>query len=204
MNKVLNHRDMAGPERFLNAPNHSTYIVYKTLAENQIAGIPKEETSSWSISGIAKILKKNRNTVSRAIDYLIQNGYVIQSGIANRRRHWEYTIVVPKDTIDLNPIKRLDNDSKSKHPLYTTWKMMKDRCNNPKAINYKHYGGRGIKVCEIWLKNFWTFVEDMGDKPAGTTLDRINNEGDYCPSNCRWSSKEEQRANRRDSKQSNQ
>jgi hypothetical protein len=68
------------------------------------------------------------------------------------------------------------------------------RCRNKNAENYKWYGGRGIKVCKRWEK-FENFKKDMGERPKGMTLDRINVDGDYRPSNCRWISQEEQKKN---------
>lgn len=95
----------------------------------------------------------------------------------------------------------MSNDGRVKHPLYTTWLTMKDRCNNPRNRHFHNYGGRGIKVCDRWSKNggsgFWAFVEDMGARPDGYTLDRINNNMGYSPDNCRWASKIEQNLNKR-------
>jgi hypothetical protein len=74
---------------------------------------------------------------------------------------------------------------------------MKQRCYNQKTKQYKNYGARGIAVCDRWLESFDNFFADMGDKPDGMTLDRVNNDGCYEPSNCRWATKEEQQKNKR-------
>lgn len=82
------------------------------------------------------------------------------------------------------------------HPLHKTWLNIRTRCNNPNNPSYPNYGGRGITICERW-DDFWLFVEDVGERPDGCSLDRINNDGNYEPSNVRWATRKEQNSNKR-------
>lgn len=84
-----------------------------------------------------------------------------------------------------------------RHPLNRVYTGMKSRCYNSNHEGYRWYGDIGIKVCNRWLESFWNFVEDMGDRPEGQTLDRINTYGDYSPDNCKWSTPLEQANNRK-------
>lgn len=94
--------------------------------------------------------------------------------------------------------KRMVKDDRTKHRLYKTWINMINRCYNPKATQYKDYGGRGIIVSNEWRSNFWQFVRDIGDKPSiNHTLDRKNNNEGYSRENCKWSTYEEQNNNAR-------
>jgi hypothetical protein len=79
---------------------------------------------------------------------------------------------------------------------YESWRGMRQRCGNPNNRSYKFYGGRGITYCERWEK-FENFLADMGSRPKGTSIDRIDSNGNYEPSNCRWQPIREQHSNKR-------
>lgn len=99
--------------------------------------------------------------------------------------------------------KEIDKIKSLKHSMhktkeYSAWVAMKSRCNNSKWLYFNDYGGRGIKVCSQWEKSFINFFNDMGKKPSARhSLDRIDVNGNYEPSNCRWATQSEQNRNRR-------
>lgn len=86
---------------------------------------------------------------------------------------------------------------KNRSPTYKSWLSMKQRCYTEKRKNFKNYGGRGIYVCDRWKNSFENFLLDMGERPPGTSLDRIDVNGNYEPSNCRWADSETQYNNTR-------
>lgn len=97
--------------------------------------------------------------------------------------------------------KRLAKESHTKHKMcgtstYNTWGKIIQRCNNKKDTGYERYGGRGITVCSRWL-NFENFFADMGEKPEGLTIERIDNNKGYFPKNCYWATYTDQNRNKR-------
>lgn len=94
--------------------------------------------------------------------------------------------------------KRETTHGMSKSRVYRIWDAMKSRCENPKNSKYRYYGGRGIKVCKRWSRSFEAFYQDMGEPPTPQySIDRIDNDGDYEPGNCRWATMTEQNRNKR-------
>jgi hypothetical protein len=93
--------------------------------------------------------------------------------------------------------KQPESHGKTKTKEYRTWRHMIERCYNINNPRYKDYGGRGIIVCEEWRKSFSCFLKDMGEQKEGMSIDRIDNDGNYCPENCKWSTNKEQHQNLR-------
>jgi hypothetical protein len=94
-------------------------------------------------------------------------------------------------------MKKHGHATKLRSPTYNSWRAMLQRCKNPKHDRYQYYGGRGVTVHAEWTK-FENFLKDMGERPDGKTLDRIETNGNYEPGNCRWATKKQQERNKRE------
>jgi len=92
------------------------------------------------------------------------------------------------------------NEPTDRTPTYNSWRKARERVYNPNANNFKYYGAKGVQMCDRWVDSFENFLEDMGERPEGTTIDRIDPHGDYEPDNCRWSTKQVQANNKRRNK----
>lgn len=102
-----------------------------------------------------------------------------------------------KGTTSDSNFKKQEKHGLKKTPEYSVWSAMKKRCYNQKSINYHLYGGSGVTVCDRWINSFNYFLEDMGQRPSKShSIDRINNDGNYEPSNCRWATRQQQVINR--------
>lgn len=94
-------------------------------------------------------------------------------------------------------ISKVTKHGKARTSTYSSWVAMTQRCLNPHNKEYKNYGGAGVSVCQRWLESFENFLKDMGEKPSGLSLDRIDPYGNYEPSNCRWGNPSDQSFNQR-------
>lgn len=121
---------------------------------------------------------------------------IIIRGINLRNNHTQSCGCLQKEVVRERSTKHGHNTKDGPSQTYGTWVGIIQRCTNLNYSEYKYYGGRGITVCKRWLK-FVNFLEDMGEVPKGHQVDRIDNDGNYCKSNCRWVTPKQNSRNKR-------
>lgn len=177
-------------------------------------GILKEHRLSTLKSNRSLQCKKCRMDELNKIQDLTGQKFGLYTAVERfkntKRNEWLYKCICECGTESIVAGYRLKNGLTKKCPhcrvkthgmtytaTFKTWQDMLGRCFNKNHKSYKYYGGRGITVCSRWKELFQNFFDDMGIKPDKLSLDRINNDGNYEPSNCRWATSKEQRNNQR-------
>lgn len=191
-NRIISgHKKSCGFCGFSTHPNYSSADVRNELLSKRFSLLTivgfKRSSNRW-----VAICQCDCGNTRLALPHELKSGKVKSCGCLRQRAAFHARNVL-SETFNYH------SDGRSKHPLYGTWNCMISRCENPNAAAYKHYGGRGISVCKEW-HDFWEFVkwsDSCGGRPQGYTLDRINNNGNYEPSNCRWADKSTQSNNTR-------
>lgn len=141
-----------------------------------------------TIAGHVVLERNGRDVVLRC-----QHGAIFTSRVANGAIRMQ---TCPCDRDFAKHAKHGEASHSHRSVEYNAWRQMRQRCNDPKNKHYKHYGGRGIRVCERW-DEFTLFLQDMGRRPEKHSLDRIDVDGNYEPANCRWADAFTQRHNQR-------
>lgn len=148
--------------------------------------VQKDNSSKWYVKCLCDC-----GNITLVLPYPLRTGGVKSCGCLKIKNSKNFGSMQPLSKGNFK-------DGRTKHYLYGTWQRMIDRCENPNTKHYDRYGGRGIKVCDEW-HNFWKFVEwsdSVGGRPKGFTIDRIDNDGNYEPSNCRWADWNTQTSNK--------
>ena len=150
---------------------------YGKLTFVSVAGKSKDNHITWKM--VCDCGKNHIAIASRVRSGLVKQCFFCgkKEGIENQKRH-----------------------GMRKTSEYQSWLSMKQRCLNKKNKDYPNYGAKGITVCKEWIDSFESFIKDMGEKPDGYSIDRIDNTKGYYPSNCKWSSRSEQQTNKRGSR----
>ena len=175
-------------------------------------GFEKILVGSTLRGGISTQCKKCRMTKFNNVPDLVGMRFgdsIVLKRLENRRRCAYYLIRCgcgrEKNALGLKllsgkgincPHCRVKTHGMSYTSTFRIWGGILRRCNNPKSDSYKYYGARGIKVCDRWLI-FENFLKDMGERPENLSIDRIDNDGDYEPGNCRWATSKVQASNKR-------
>lgn len=162
------------------------HINYKSKNKNQytIKGYCQKHYRAYRLYGNPLFKHHDRDTNPPTLCRVRQCGEKNKAkGLCNKHYSRMYKTGTIEVTIEM---RKLEKHGMSNTKLYKSWRSMVSRCHNPKNARYKHYGGAGISVCDRWRYSFINFYNDMGERPEGMSIDRINPFGNYEPSNCRW------------------
>jgi hypothetical protein len=169
-----------------------TAAAIKARWPNQRAELARQQTERLAIDGklgrLRPIAEVGRDKSGKiAWLYLCDCGALVNKGIYK---------VIQGNTRSCSKSCGKTKHGFARHPLYKTWKGMQARCYDKSNKAYSKYGGRGIIICTRWLKSFASFVSDMGPRPDGMSIERLDNNGNYEPKNCVWATPKQQQRNR--------